>query len=202
MGKARSASEKKEAILNAALHLFAVKGYAGTSTKELAQESGVTEGLIFYYYGDKSKLLQQVIRRFSFFESVHLEVDKLEHLEGEAALQAYGKLYLEFLDRHRPFLMLIWSPELMQHPVATEEVGSLLQGMRRQTAALLLRALKGMNPDRETLEAGASMLLSSLLTYALTQSRFGERTPEQDAQFMEQTAGIILRGIRTESNGS
>lgn len=48
---------KKERILNAALKLFSQQGFHATTTKEIAAESGVAEGLIFYHFGDKRKLL-------------------------------------------------------------------------------------------------------------------------------------------------
>jgi len=48
---------KKELIFKAALKLFSQKSFHATTTKDIANECGVAEGLIFYHFGDKRKLL-------------------------------------------------------------------------------------------------------------------------------------------------
>jgi len=49
--------ETRERILAAATALFRRKGYAQTSTQEIAAEAGVAEGSIFYHFGSKKNLL-------------------------------------------------------------------------------------------------------------------------------------------------
>ena len=48
---------KKEKILQASLALFAKQGYADSSTKKIAKEAGVSEGLIFRHFINKEGLL-------------------------------------------------------------------------------------------------------------------------------------------------
>jgi AcrR family transcriptional regulator len=55
-------TEKKQAILKTALSLFAQKGYDSTSTAKVAQEAGVSEGLIFKHFGNKEGLLEAVLK--------------------------------------------------------------------------------------------------------------------------------------------
>ena len=52
----------KEAILHAALELFAENGYAGTSTSRIAQRAGVSEALIFRHYASKAGLLEAIVQ--------------------------------------------------------------------------------------------------------------------------------------------
>ncbi|MGY5353167.1 TetR/AcrR family transcriptional regulator [Wenyingzhuangia sp. IMCC45533] len=54
-------TEKKEKILESALHLFAKEGYTATSTSKIAKDAGVSEGLIFRHFGNKSKLLVELM---------------------------------------------------------------------------------------------------------------------------------------------
>jgi AcrR family transcriptional regulator len=44
-------------LLDSAQHLFAERGYRGTTTKDIAQNAGVSENLIFRYFNSKSDLL-------------------------------------------------------------------------------------------------------------------------------------------------
>ncbi|WP_437920164.1 TetR/AcrR family transcriptional regulator [Sphingobacterium sp. LRF_L2] len=53
---------RKEKIMKVALSLFATKGYVDTSTKEIAQEAGVSEALIFKHFGNKDSLLANIVK--------------------------------------------------------------------------------------------------------------------------------------------
>lgn len=53
---------RKEKIADVALQLFAQKGYDGTSTLLIAQQSGVSEALIFKHFGNKDHLLSYIFR--------------------------------------------------------------------------------------------------------------------------------------------
>ena len=52
--------EARSRLLDAALHLFAEKGFAKTSTREIAQAAQVNIASISYYYGDKAGLYRAV----------------------------------------------------------------------------------------------------------------------------------------------
>ncbi|MFD3449991.1 TetR/AcrR family transcriptional regulator [Microbacteriaceae bacterium 4G12] len=54
-------TEKQRKIVEAAITIFAEKGYAATSTSEIAKASGVAEGTIFRHYGTKENLLLAII---------------------------------------------------------------------------------------------------------------------------------------------
>ena len=54
-------TEKQTKILLAAIETFSEKGYAGTSTSEIAQKAGVAEGTIFRHYKTKKDLLLSVV---------------------------------------------------------------------------------------------------------------------------------------------
>src|SRR5690625_7662540 len=48
-------------ILAAATELFAEKGFAATSTSEIARKAGVAEGTIFRHYKTKKELLLSIV---------------------------------------------------------------------------------------------------------------------------------------------
>ena len=60
---ARAAAE--EALLDAAERLLADVGYAGVTTRRLAQEAGINHGLVHYYFGSNENLLVQALERFT-----------------------------------------------------------------------------------------------------------------------------------------
>jgi AcrR family transcriptional regulator len=60
---ARSAAE--EALLDAAERVLVTAGYAGITTRRLAEEAGVNHGLVHYYFGSVENLLVRVLERFT-----------------------------------------------------------------------------------------------------------------------------------------
>jgi AcrR family transcriptional regulator len=60
---ARSAAEG--ALLDAAERLLVEVGYAGVTTRRLAQEAGVNHGLVHYYFGSIENLLVRALERFT-----------------------------------------------------------------------------------------------------------------------------------------
>ena len=59
----RSAAEG--ALLDAAERLLVEVGYAGITTRKLAAEAGVNNGLVHYYFGSVESLLARVLERFT-----------------------------------------------------------------------------------------------------------------------------------------
>jgi AcrR family transcriptional regulator len=60
---ARSAAE--EALLDAAERVLVTAGYAGITTRRLAEEAGVNHGLVHYYFGSVENLLVRTLERFT-----------------------------------------------------------------------------------------------------------------------------------------
>ena len=57
------AGDTRASILDAAEYLFAVKGFAATSIREIAEQVGVTPAMVHYYFGNKKRLLQSVMEQ-------------------------------------------------------------------------------------------------------------------------------------------
>ncbi|MCK9240348.1 TetR/AcrR family transcriptional regulator [Desulfocurvus sp.] len=108
---------KKEKILYAALRLFANKGFADTSTAELAKAIGVAESTIFYHFGSKEDLLlevlrevrREVLRHFEEHERVQAYSCGLEKVEGLLGFYLYLSGVMEdaflLLHRHYPYML-------------------------------------------------------------------------------------------------
>ncbi len=55
--------DKKELLVRTAIDLFAKKGYADTSIRDIGRTAKVNVALIYYYFKDKETLLQHIIER-------------------------------------------------------------------------------------------------------------------------------------------
>ena len=54
--------DRRKAIVNAAVPLFARNGFAGTTTRELAAAAGVSEALLFRHFPSKQSLYREILR--------------------------------------------------------------------------------------------------------------------------------------------
>jgi len=98
-----TAEERRESILDAALAEFAVCGYAGTSTEDIAKRAGISQPYLFRLFGTKKGLYIASVAR-CFRETLDLFQRAAEGLRGEEALHAIGGAYMEQLERDRTWL--------------------------------------------------------------------------------------------------
>src|ERR1700694_393419 len=57
----KAVEDRREQIIDAAMHVFARKGYSNASNKDIAREAGITPGLIYYYFESKEALLYAIL---------------------------------------------------------------------------------------------------------------------------------------------
>ncbi len=76
----------RQKIIEAATILFAQEGLHGTSTRDIAKESGMNLSLISYYFGGKENLYRTVIQEFvqSVFSQIEKVINEFEQDEVSA----------------------------------------------------------------------------------------------------------------------
>ena len=52
---------RKKAIAQAALELFASNGFSGVSISRIAKKAGVSKGLLYNYFANKEALVQEIV---------------------------------------------------------------------------------------------------------------------------------------------
>src|SRR5207248_2975380 len=55
--------ERRQAIVDAAVPLFARKGFGGTTTRELAEAAGISEALLFRHFPSKELLYREILQQ-------------------------------------------------------------------------------------------------------------------------------------------
>ncbi|HCI79408.1 MAG TPA: hypothetical protein DHW02_06945 [Ktedonobacter sp.] len=53
--------DRREQILDAAMHVFAEKGFVRATNKDIAHRAGITPGLIYHYFESKEALLMAIV---------------------------------------------------------------------------------------------------------------------------------------------
>jgi AcrR family transcriptional regulator len=93
--------------MEASIALFAEKGYAGTSVREIVQRAGVTKPVLYYYYGSKEGTFRAVLEHATMLQETILK----ESLESTgSALQRlmtlYRRSYHGVMENRNLFLMI------------------------------------------------------------------------------------------------
>lgn len=103
------AASVRDRILDQAQALFAEHGYAGTSTRAIAQGAGVNLAQLHYYFGAKRDLFKAAYlrgaARVTEARSRALEQARAEHPDGEIPLERLVRAFVE------PFMLNTATPE-------------------------------------------------------------------------------------------
>ena len=96
-------------LLDAAVQLFAHKGYPATSTREIVEAAGVTKPMLYYYFQSKEGLLGAAIGHFldEFYRRLREVV--AEPLSAERKLVEVVWTQLGFCQQHKPFARLFYA---------------------------------------------------------------------------------------------
>src|SRR3954462_7317051 len=153
---ARAAAE--EALFDAAELLLVEVGYAGITTRRLAEEAGVNHGLVHYYFGSNENLLARALERFT--EGL---------IEGQRAMYSSDE---PFVEKWRTAMRYLVSEDLRYEKIWLE-----LQALAWNDSALRARLVRVNEEWRPVLtdaladphrERGVDMPLDALVSLVMT----------------------------------
>ena len=105
-------TDKQIKIVQAAVEIFSEKGFAGSSTSEIAQKAGVAEGTIFRHYKTKKELLLSIVAPMMtkliapFAVKDFTKVLEADYPSVEQFLRAITVNRLEFARKHFPVIKI------------------------------------------------------------------------------------------------
>jgi AcrR family transcriptional regulator len=80
----------REDILDHAARLFTSRGYAGTSTRDIAEAVGIRQSSLYYHFSDKGEILSELLE-----QTIRPTIDKVEDIEQLALEHGWATvLYL------------------------------------------------------------------------------------------------------------
>ena len=105
--RAAAAADKRRQILDAAIRVFATRGFHACRVADVADEAGVAYGLVYHYFGSKEEILNTL-----FSERWQIMLDAIAEIDRQQETSARDKLYLVasfIIDsyRHEPDLMKV-----------------------------------------------------------------------------------------------
>jgi AcrR family transcriptional regulator len=145
------ASERRDALIDAAVHEFAHGGLYGTPVDRIARTVGVAQPYVFSLFGSKKELFLAAVER-SFHRVAELftraaeEFDPALALPDADVLKAMGHAYVEMLASDRDYLMI-------QHQAYAACDDEAIREHVRHCYATLVAHVEGLSgADQEALD--------------------------------------------------
>jgi AcrR family transcriptional regulator len=146
--------ERRAAVVETACRIFAKGSYHGSTTAQIARETGVTEPVLYRHFASKRELYLACLE--TVWERVRVLWEKALEREQEPSewLKAIGKAYLEARAAARIVLVDLWIQALTEAADDPEIRRALRQQVREVhefVAGVIRRAQEagGILPDRD-----------------------------------------------------
>jgi AcrR family transcriptional regulator len=194
----QSESEVRNRILESAQHLFAQKGFAKTSTRQLAQEAGVAEGTLFRYFDNKKAILVEVVTQ-GWIELLTDLLTELSEMSNEQAIAQVMRRRMHNLHQNAD-LMRVCFMEAQFHPELRDRIQSeIITKMTEVVEAFVQTAIA-----RGTYRALNPRVVAQVFLGMFTIAGFSQDTlmdsnasPQVKHQIAETLADIFLHGVLT-----
>jgi AcrR family transcriptional regulator len=148
--------KSKAAILVAATELFAHKGYAGTTTDEIARRAGISKGLVYYHFPSKEAILEALL------DTITETTLGLRALR-EGSVESRGAALIAFI--HAWFGEIRTNPALVKLGIRFHSDPEMIRIARKKQESLLkhyigifsmlFTALGSRDPEAETFLLGS-----------------------------------------------
>ena len=190
--------QRKEQIIDAAIELFSETGFAGTTTRRLAEAAGISEAALYLHFETKEALYEAIIRR-----KAHEHEEFAERLRAAAAhgpermFHEVATSMIEIHTRDKAFLRLLLFSGLEQHALFR----MFFEAQSRECGETLHAYIEGLQKagvlrpcdPRLAVRAFRGMLVQHLLTQEVF--RLHESGAFGADEVAETFVGIFLRGL-------
>lgn len=158
---------KQQRIIESAIELFAEKGYANTSTAEIAKLAEVAEGTIFKHYGTKDNLLLSIIVPYlkDFFpamaDEVFKEIMSQEISTFEGFFKALFKNRIEFIQENKEIFQVVIKEIMYKEDLKNE----LLPHFFANISGRLIKTIELFKDRGELIDLPSERILKMLVTF-------------------------------------
>lgn len=197
-GAVRHKTEARGRILDAALELFARKGFVGATTKEIAAKAEVNEVTLFRQFGSKKALYAAVISERSPIVDIEKGISFDVDAPVDELLIANATLVLSTLRANRRLFMMLMG-DAWRNPKARSMISQFGMEKGIAMATELMQALieagriRRMDPM-----IAARALVGMVQSYFMTADLLAGRgsDPKEDKRMLSGFVGIFLDGAR------
>jgi AcrR family transcriptional regulator len=201
----RRRGEPRRLLVTAARELFPARGYATTSTREIAERAGVSETLIFRNFGSKAALFREALA-LPFVEFIRdfserwrsAEMDRLD--DESFARELNGGLY-DLFRENRSLVVMLWAHDTPRDDdwanTGMAEIDAAMRELVRWGNEETIRR-QGQPIRRHDLATRATIaMIAGMAVFG--ESFYGKRRPSRTAIVEELTQASLHGRLHRES---
>lgn len=197
----REKASTRDKLLEAAIKLFAEKGFNGTTTKEIAERAEVNEALIFRHFSTKRDLYGAIIEK-KIFEEPGIEITLETHKDSKDDALVFTAIATRMFDRcgkDPSFMRLFHFSALEGHDLSDMFFETYVEYINMLICDYIETRIKdGAFRNVNPLYASKAFI-GMVVNQIIAQELFGEkkRGKIDQEQVVATFVGIFLNGIKT-----
>ncbi len=175
----------KDRILEAAIKLFAEKGFDATSVDEIARNAEINKAMIYYYFSSKEELLSSIIRKsINEFTSIIEDINLSNFKDLEEIIHFFVNEGINYIDKNDMLIRIYqreslnlssrWGTNIIDTVgIVFEKVESMIKKMRKES----------INFDITLVE---QILVTNLIIgYLSLKDKLGEKIDEEAGEIIK-----------------
>ncbi len=190
----RNGVDKQRLILDAAVRVFASRGFHSCRVSDVADEAGVAYGLVYHYFRSKEEILSTLFtERWQLMIDAIAEIDARTELSGREKLEQVASFVIDSY-RNAPDMMQVIIVEVTR---AANTFGRHHLAHIREAYAMIARIVESARADG-SFKADISGEFAALCFYGaieqLLTAWIFEVLPQTDEEF-ERAKGLVVETI-------
>jgi AcrR family transcriptional regulator len=196
--KRMKADQRRQEIIRAAMEVFARNGFGGSTTREIAENAGISEAMIYSHFRNKQDLYTAIIdEKLQESEPLYYPLDAMRNKDDPRVFITIVSNYLRRQSEDTTFLRLLLFSALEGHELASMFVAGPVRKFFEFLSDYIRDridegALKPINP-----EITSRCLLGMVHYFVLLREVLGDDTlnPIDPAEVIETIVKIFCQGI-------
>ena len=196
--KRMKAGERRQEIIRAAMEVFAENGFGGSTTREIAENAGISEAMIYSHFRNKEDLYTAIIdEKLQESEPLYYPLDAIRNRDDQRVFATIVSNYLHRHGEDTTLLRLLLFSALEGHELASMFVAGPVRKFFEFLADYIREridegAFKPVNP-----EITSRCLLGMVHYFVLLWKVFGDDTlnPIAPTEAIETIVKIFCEGI-------
>jgi len=176
MGRRLTGRERRETLVASATRLFSRRGFAGVSTRAIAEDAGISEAMLFKHFPRKDDLYREILRRHLAVLERALPLGPLAASDAppERLFREIAEGMLRRMEDDPTLLRLTFFSALEGHPMARDLERARARGLRAALATYLRRQDRAGTLRVEDPGVAARAFLWLVAGFAFSRTVFGE----------------------------
>jgi AcrR family transcriptional regulator len=195
-------TDKQQRVLEAAIDVFAERGFHGASTSEIAKRAGVAEGTLFKQYKTKKELLIGALAPFLLRTVAPIlladvrQILVAPHATFEDFVRALYRNRGEFISKHQRMVRVVFQ-ELPFHAEVREMVkDTIVKAILPDATALVQRFQReGQVVEADPLSI-VRLVVGTFFVYAVSRVVVAPKHAWNDDSELQLMVQMVSRGLR------